>query len=119
MRAPARGSLHAAREPCEVSFIESKQKLLSSGFAGGIGKPQSGPQSGQSLSRMCREDGEEPGLGDSRPFTKGVARSKGSARGHGSNLPIAKWFRWREKLSADDWDPRHERVFFSSPLPAI
>lgn len=42
-----------------------------------------------------------------------------SARGHGSNLPIAKRFRWREKLSADDWDPRHERVFFSSPLPAI
>lgn len=79
----------------------------------------SSPQSGRSLSRMRGKDGEEPGLGDSRPFTKGVARRKGSARGHGSNLPIAKRFRWREKLSADAWAPRHERVFFSSPLPAI
>ena len=79
----------------------------------------SAPQSGRSLSRMRGKDGEEPGLGDSRPFTKGVARRKGSARGHGTNLPIAKRFRWREKLSADAWAPRPERVFFSSPLPAI
>jgi len=89
MLAPARGFLHAGREPCEVSFIEPKQKVLSTGFAGGIRKPQSG----RSLSRMRGKDGEGPGLGDSKPFTKGVARRKGSARGHGSNLPIAKRFR--------------------------
>jgi len=44
-------------------------------------------------------DGEEPGLGDSRLFTKGMARRKGSARGHRSNLPIAKRFHCAQKKS--------------------